>query len=402
MFSSRTERIVIATALVVVAVILVALFGRSTPPVTAGVLFASEPWPRGSSAASVILEVPERLAPLLVAPDDIGDRVAAIDIPANTFLTPDMLRPPGLDRDGDGGLTRLRLAVRDELWPFPGPFGGDLAVIGNTGSSCALAVTELLDVDAEGGAVTIAVDPVTARQLLSAGDLAVWPPAGTTWPQCLPVGLPPILETPRGTSRLRLAVNTDRWPAPGPVPGDLGAFGPIARACSVTVTRVLDSDGGGNVTIAVTPQTAARLVPAGDLAVWPPGSAVWPACEPELPVGLAPVRLQVDMAYWPTPGPADGDLAVIGPSGSGCAWIVTNLLRADGVSITLAANPEVAARLMAEPLLAVWSPTTEGTWPYCDDVPVETVTAAVPAGSASACIGAGRTWNPDTQQCETL
>ncbi len=402
MFSRSTERIAIATALVVVAVILVLLFGRSTPPATVGVLFTSEPWPRGGVAASVVIEVSESLAPLLVPPDDIGDRVAALDIPANTFLTPEMLRPPGPDPDSDDGLTRIRLAVRDELWPAPGPFGGDLAVIGPTRAFCSLAVTELLDVDAEGDTVTIDIDPESARHLLTAADLAIWPPAGGTWRQCPPTVTPPIVDTPRGTARLRLAVNSERWPSPGPVPGDLAVIGPIARTCSLTVTRVLDSDGGAGITIAVTPQDAARLVSAGELAAWPPGAAVWPSCSPELPVGVSPVRLQVDTTFWPTPGPADGETAVIGPPGAGCAWIVTNLLRADSISITVAATPDMAARLMAEPLLAVWPPTTEGTWPYCDDVPAETVTAVAPAGSALACAGTGGTWNPDTRQCETL
>ena len=130
MFSRRAERIAIAVVLVVVAVVSVVLFGRSTPPPVVGVLFATEPWPRGGTAGLTVPRRTRESRPLLVTPDGIGDRVAAIDIPANTFLAPGMLRPPGADLGGDDGLTRIRLAAGVELWPLPGPFGGDRAVIG--------------------------------------------------------------------------------------------------------------------------------------------------------------------------------------------------------------------------------------------------------------------------------
>ena len=123
------------------------------------VIFATGPWPRGGTAGLAILDVPQNLAPLLVAPDAIGDRVAAFDIPANTFLTPGMLRPPGADLGDGDGLSRLRLPAAVELWPHPGPFGGYVAVIGPSESSCALIVTELLEVDAGGGGVTVASIP---------------------------------------------------------------------------------------------------------------------------------------------------------------------------------------------------------------------------------------------------
>lgn len=164
--------------------------------------------------------------------------------------------------------------------------------------------------------------------------------------------------------------NTERWPLPGPVAGAL------------VVTQVLYADAGGNITVAVTPEDAARLVSTAELAVWPPGSGIWPPCNPDMSEGAAPLRLLVDTTYWPPPGPAAGDLAVIGPPGSGCAWLVAGLLRADGPSVTLAATPDTAARLMAEPVLAVWPPTTGDAWPFCDDAPVETITAA--AGSVLA------------------
>ena len=404
LFSHRIERIAIAVALVVVAVVSVLLFGRSTSPPVVGVLLATEPWPRGAAAGSAVLDVPEGLAPLLVTPEGIGDRVAAFDIPANTFLTPGMLRPPGADLGDTDGLAGIRLPAGLELWPHPGPFSGDRAVIGPTGSSCALIITELRDVDPDEGAVTISVDPEAAQRLLAAGDLSVWPPAGGAWPECPPRKPAPILDTPPRTTRLPLTTNAELWPAPGPAPGDLAVVGPVARACALVVTQVLDSDAGASVTVAATPESAARLVGAGDLAVWPPGSGVWPPCNPVIPQGTAPVRFLADTTYWPPPGPADGDLAVIGPAGAGCAWIVANLLRADGPSVTLAVTPDIALRLMAEPLLAVWPPTTDGNWPHCDDASVRTTNTAsgAPAGSALACAGAGGTWDSNTRQCEGL
>ena len=398
LLSRSKERIAVAVGLVVVAVISVLLFGRSTPPPVVGVLFATEPWPRGDTAGATVLDVPEHLAPLLVTSDEIGERVAAFDIPANTFLTPAMLRP-AVDLEDRDGLGRIRLAVGMELWPLPGPFRGDRAVIGSEGSSCALIITELLDVDTEGSRVTVAVKPEDVQRLIDAGNLSIWPSAGGNWPECPPSVRAPIPDTPPGTARIRLATDPGLWPLPGPVPGDLAVIGPPARACAVVVTRVLDADTAGSVTIAVAPEDAARLISANGLAIWPPGAVAWPPCNPPVPDGTAPLRLLVDTTYWPPPGPADGDLAVIGPSGAGCAWLITNLLRSDGPSVTLAVTPTMATRLVAEPTLAVWPPTTDGTWPHCDDDPDESATAAA-AGSALACAGAGRKWNPDKQQCE--
>ena len=175
-----------------------------------------------------------------------------------------------------------------------------------------MIVTELRDVDAEGGSVTVAVDPEAAERLLAAGDLSVWPPAAGTWPNCPPSVHAPILDTPPRTARLRLTTGAERWPAPGPVPGDLAVVGPAARACALVVTQVLDSDAGGNITIAVTPETAARLVGADDLAVWPPRRRGLATMQPGDAQGTAPVRFLADTTFWPPPGPADGDLAVIG------------------------------------------------------------------------------------------
>ncbi|MDE0170513.1 MAG: hypothetical protein OXS29_13565 [bacterium] len=393
------------------AVVLVLLFGRSTPPPVVGVLFATEVWLRGSIAGVAVVDVPEGLAPLFITPDGIGNSVAAFDIPANTFITPGMLRGPGANLDDEGGLSTIRLPAGVGLWPMPGPAPGDEAVVGQAGGTCALAVTELLEVDTEGQNVTVAVTPGIAGRLIAAGDLTIWPPAGGTWPACPPSeGPPPILDAPPGTARIRLTTNAERWPLPGPVPGDDAVVGPAGTACSLVTTTVLDSDEVGNVTVALTPETASLLAARGDLAVWPVGSGVWPPCTPTIPEGTAPVRLPADPLYWPPPGPAAGDLAVIGPSGVGCALLVTHLLGTDGPSVTLAVTPDVAARLMGEPALAVWPPTTDGTWPFCDFLEPDPAghesggaegggAAAVPT-SARECEERGGTWNQDTVECE--
>ena len=405
MLAGRTARLAAAGALVVVAVVLVLLFGRSTPPPVVGVLFATEVWPRGSIAGVAVVDVPEALAPLFITPDGIGNSVAAFDIPANTFITPGMLRAPGADLGDEGGLSRLRLRGDVGLWPLPGPAPGDEAVIGQAAGICALAISELLDVDAQGGSVTVAVTPETARRIITAGDLTVWPPAGGSWPPCPEEGPQPILDTPPGTTRIRLATNAERWPRPGPGPGDTAVVGPAAAACSLVTTTVLDADETGNVTVAVTPQTAGLLAARGDLAVWPVGSGTWPPCNPEIPEGTAPIRIPADPQYWPAPGPAAGDLAVIGPADAGCALVVSELLGTDGPSVTLAVAPDIAARLMAEPVLAVWPPTTDGTWPFCDFVegePVEGEDGEASAVGARECTDLGGTWKRDTAECEGL
>ena len=134
MFSGRTARLAAAGGLVAVAVVLVLLFGRTPPTQVVGVLYASEPWPRGTVGEVLVLDVPGDLAPLFVTPDGIGNSVAAIDIPRGTFLTAEMLRPPG-PLLGQEGLTSLRLVAASDLWPAPGPSGGDEAVVGIAGRS---------------------------------------------------------------------------------------------------------------------------------------------------------------------------------------------------------------------------------------------------------------------------
>ena len=79
--------------------------------------------------------------------------------------------------------------------------------------------------------------------------------------------------------------------------------------------------------------------------------------------------------------------------------MVTELLGADGPSISLAATPDEAARLMAEPALAAWPTTVEGTWPYCDAAPDEAAGEVAMTG-ARECAETGGTWDKDTRECE--
>ena len=216
MFSGRAARLAAAGVLVAAAVVLVLLFGRAPSPAVVGVLFAAEPWPRGTAGEVVVIDVPESLAPLFVTPDGLGNSVAALDIPRGTFITAEMIRPPG-PLLGQEGLTSLRLVVASGLWPDPGPASGDEAVVGIAAEACALAVTELADVEAGQGTVTVAVTPAVAVQLMTQPDLAVWPPVGGIWPECPRPELPePIQTTPLGTTRVALAATSDLWPPPGP------------------------------------------------------------------------------------------------------------------------------------------------------------------------------------------
>ena len=417
MFSGRTARYAAAGVLVVVSAVAVLLFGRSTPTPVVGVIFATDPWQRGSVGPLAIIDVPEGLAPLFITPDGIGNSVATIDIPAGTFLTPEMLRAPGAALDDEEGLSRLRLAANADLWPSPGPAPGDEAVIGPVGSACALLVTELLEWDAEGGTATVAASPATAEMLITTGDLAVWPPAAGTWVPCPApeVQPPPIVDTPPGTTRMRLAASVALWPAPGPAPGDEAVIGPVGSACALLVTELLDVAESGGVTVAVTPDDAATVAAAGEVAVWPPGTGAWPPCEHVVPEGTSPIRLLVDTTHWSPPDPAAGDVAVIGSALSGCAWMIAPLLAGDAATASLAARPDAAARLMAEPLLSMWRPTTDGTWPFCDNAPAPAPApgpaptgdpAADPApalsraaAAAQQCRAAGGTWNEDTLEC---
>lgn len=378
MFSGRAARLAAAGVLVAVAVVLVLLFGRTPPPAVVGVLFASEPWPRGTVGEVVVIDVPESLAALFVTPDGLGNSVAAIDVPRGTFVTAAMLRPPG-PLLGQEGLTSLRLVAASDLWPAPGPASGDEAVVGVAAEACALTVTELVEVTAGEGTVTVAVTPAVAVELMAQPDLAVWPPVGGTWPECLRPELPPepIQTTPPGSTRLALAAASDLWPPPGPQPGDRAVFAPAADACSLVVTDLLDVDTAtGTFVVAADADDLAALRAAGGLAVWPAGSVAWPSCGPDrwrlrsgVPEGSTPLQILVNPTYFPPPGPAAGDLVAVGPSGEGCAWLVTELLAAEGSAVSVSVTPDVAVQLMAQPDLAVWAPTTEGTWDMCADLP---------------------------------
>ena len=403
MFTGRAARYAAAGALVVVTVVLVLLFGRAPPPQVVGVVFATEAWPRGAIGELAILDVPESLAPLFVTPDGIGQSVAAFDIPANTFLTAEMLRPPGADLDDGSGLSRLRLPADVTLWPAPGPAAGDEAVIGPAGRACALVVTELLDIGE--GTVTFAASPKAAGQVLTGVELAVWPPAAGAWPPCPEAeAAAPVLDTPPGATRLRLLVDLSLWPVPGPAPGAPAVIGRTGEACALVVTELLDA-GEGTVTVAADPSIAARLTAVANLSAWPPAAEGWPLCpNPAVPDGSSPMRFLVETTHWPAPGPAAGDLAVIGPPTEGCAWLIAELLDADGPAISLAATPDVAARLMAETALAAWPPTADGTWPFCDlldegPAPDETGPEAAGLGERE-CVEAGGQWNADTRECE--
>lgn len=377
MFSGRPARIAAAGVLVAVAVVMVLLFGRATPPAVVGVLFASEPWPRGTVGEVVVIDVPESLAPLFVTPDGLGNSVAAIDIPRGTFITAEMIRPPG-PLLGQEGLTSLRLVATSALWPAPGPASGDEAVVGIAGEACSLTVTELVDVAAEEGTVTVAVTPAVAARLMAQPDLAVWPPVGGTWPECPRPEPPPvpIQATPAGTTRLALTAASNLWPPPGPQPGDRAVVAPAADACALVVTDLLDVDAAtGTVVVAADAGDLVALRAAGSLSVWPAGSVAWPSCGPDrwrlhsgVPEGLTPLQVLVNPTYFPPPGPAAGDLVAVGPSGEGCAWLVTELLAAEGPAVSIAVTPDVAVRLMAQPDLAVWAPTTDGTWDMCVDL----------------------------------
>lgn len=377
MFSGRAARLAAAGVLVTAAVVLVLLFGRAPSPAVVGVLFASEPWPRGTVGEVVVIDVPESLAPLFVTPDGLGNSVAALDIPRGTFITAEMLRPPG-PLLGQEGLTSLRLVVASDLWPDPGPASGDEAVVGIAAEACAISITELVDVAAEDGTVTVAVTPAAAVELMAQPNLAVWPPVGGTWPECLrPEPPEPIRTTPPGTTRLALAATSELWPPPGPQPGDRAVVAPAGDTCALAVTDLLDvNTATGTVVVAADADDLAALRAVGGLSVWPAGNVTWPSCGPDrwrlhsgVPEGSTPLQILVNPTYFPPPGPAAGDLVVVGPSGEGCAWLVTELLAAEGSSISMSVTPDVAVQLMAEPDLAVWSPTTGGTWDMCADQP---------------------------------
>lgn len=402
MFSGRAARLAAAGVLVAAAVVLVLLFGRAQPPAVVGVLFATEPWPRGTVGEVVVIDVPESLAPLFVTPDGLGNSVAALDIPRGTFITAEMLRPPG-PLLGQEGLTSLRLVVASNLWPDPGPASGDEAVVGIAAEACAIAITELVDVEAGQGTVTVAVTPAVAVELMSQPDLAVWPPVGGTWPECLrPEPPEPIQTTPPGTTRLALAATSDLWPPPGPQPGDRAVVAPTAEACALAVTDLLDVNAAtGAIVVAADADELVALRAVEGLAVWPAGNVTWPSCGPDrwrlhsgVPEGSTPLQILVNPTYFPPPGPSAGDLVAVGHSDEGCAWLVTELLAAEGGVVSLAATPDVAVQLMAESDLAVWSPTTDGTWDMCSDRPAASQPDPEPGPGAVPTPGEDGSENP--------
>ena len=73
----------------------------------------------------------------------------------------------------------------------------------------------------------------------------------------------------------------------------------------------------------------------------------------------------------------------------GCAWLVTELLAAEGAAISLSVTPDVAIQLMGQPDLAVWSPTTDGTWNMCADLPDALQPTPEPTPEAASPTGRG-------------
>lgn len=167
------------------AIAIIALSRNDDLPPEVPVVAAAQWWPEGHTAGDhLLISVPADLAPLFVASEDLEGKVASVDVPEGTLVSPQMLRA----RQGtDGARTTalLRFSVNADLWPAPGPAPGDRAVFSSIPGGCATAEKILAAVELEGATprVTVEADPELAVALADT-EWSIWesPPGG--WPSC--------------------------------------------------------------------------------------------------------------------------------------------------------------------------------------------------------------------------
>lgn len=175
-------------AAAVLAATLAAIFALSSndrAEAKVPVVVASQRWVEGHPPGEqVILNVSADLAALLVRPSDLTDKVAAVDVPEGTLLSPKMLRQIQKE-DSTRATALMQFSVSADLWPDPGPTTGRQAVFSPTPGGCAVAISTLLAVADDGAAarVTVETDPELAAAL-SDRQWWIWesPPGG--WPEC--------------------------------------------------------------------------------------------------------------------------------------------------------------------------------------------------------------------------
>lgn len=174
-------RLLAALGVVLLTGATVWLLGRAEEPAMAPVLVTTEDWGVGATGGYAVLAVPEDIAWLFAAPEQLDGMVARVRIPSGTAISPAMLaradeRPPEV--------THWQMEVDSSLWPFGGPRTGDVAVFATERGGCALAVMPLAFADGP-GPVTVAVDQGSARMFATAGSLVIWPaPPENVWLMC--------------------------------------------------------------------------------------------------------------------------------------------------------------------------------------------------------------------------
>lgn len=187
-------RMMAAAVVVALVAAVVWVGGRSgTTAAPVGVVVTVEEWAPGSQGAWVTVPVPEGVSGLLVRPEDLEGRVAAVRLPDGVIVPSGLLADPAdvalvdvepdeADEGSGVGLTRWSLGVDASLWPPPGPTAGDMAVFATERGGCAVAVLPLRE--ASGGSVVLDVGQHLGRLLLEA-PLSIWPaPTEGSWPVC--------------------------------------------------------------------------------------------------------------------------------------------------------------------------------------------------------------------------
>ena len=187
-------RLAVSAVIVTVVVAAIWLWGRPhrVPP-HALVAVTAEAWLAGQPpGAFEAAEIPHALAERFADPDSIARGLVAFDVPAGTFVTPALLRPP----DGaTGARTVMRLSADTSAWPEPGPAAGSRAVVAGVLGGCALDVTTLAD-GAE-GSIVVRVDAADAARYAHAAELdglVVWPAPPDGWPECRSAGAGAVIR----------------------------------------------------------------------------------------------------------------------------------------------------------------------------------------------------------------
>ena len=265
----RRRYILAGIALVLTAVLLVTTGGlpgqgADVEPTGIAVLTA-EAWVGGEEPrAWAPVVVPERVATLLVSPDDIAAErvVAARDLPSGTLLQRDDLTT---ELESGPGAVLTTVGATFTGWPAVGATAGARAMLVDASRGCATHAVTLLGI--EGSSVVVAAERELGLRL----------EAGAPWRVLPAPAQPDALERwmcpPQDPGQLVVPVEVDLSAlSGGPLsPGEMLMLAPGdsgGQLCAEHVVHLWGVRGGGRIEVAASRTQAQELVRVASAAGW--------------------------------------------------------------------------------------------------------------------------------------